>query len=175
MRLSELGQRLPCRAPRATACVGLATISWLRGQDDEAYEGFQEALEHHRGLPMPLAEAETLLAFGRFCRRSGRSSEARALLGRALQLVEPIGARRIGRLVEHELALAGGRRRHAGRSDELTPQERRIAGLAAKGLTSPAIARELFISAKTVDHHLSHIYAKLGITSRRELMRSWPS
>ena len=175
LRLSGLCEGLPCRAPRATARAGLATISWLRGQDDEAYEGFQEALEHHRGLPMPLAEAETLLAFGRFCRRSGRSSEARTLLGRALQLVEPIGARRIGRLVEHELALAGGRRRHAGRSDELTPQERRIAGLAAKGLTSPAIARELFISAKTVDHHLSHIYAKLGITSRRELMRSWPS
>ncbi len=175
LRLSGLCEGLPCRAPRAAARAGLATISWLRGQDDEAYEGFQEALEHHRGLPMPLAEAETLLAFGRFCRRSGRSSEARALLGRALQLVEPIGARRIGRLVEHELALAGGRRRHAGRSDELTPQERRIAGLAAKGLTSPAIARELFISAKTVDHHLSHIYAKLGITSRRELMRSWPS
>ena len=173
-RLSELGQWLPCRAPCATACVGLATISWLRGQDEGAYRGFQEALEHHRELPMPLAEAETLLAFGRFCRRSGRRREARALLERALELVEPIGARRIGQLVEHELGLAGGRRRGAGRSNELTPQERRVAGPAAKGLTSPAIARELYISAKTVDHHLSHIYAKLGIASRRELMRTWP-
>ncbi len=53
-------------------------------------------------------------------------------------------------------------------------QERRVAELAAEGLTSPAIARELFISAKTVDHHLSHVYAKLGIASRRELMRAWP-
>ncbi len=174
LRLSELGRLLPCRAPRATARAGLATIAWLRGQDKEAYEGFQEALEHHRELPMPLAEAETLLAFGRFCRRSGRRSEARALLGRALELVGPIGARRIGQLVEHELVLAGGRRRGAGRSGELTRQERRVAELAAKGLTSPAIARELFISAKTVDHHLSHIYAKLGIASRRELMRAWP-
>ena len=174
LRLGERCRLLPCRAPRATARAGLATLAWLRGQDEEAYEGFQEALELHRGLPMPLAEAETLLAFGRFCRRSGRGREARALLGRALELVEPIGARRIGRLVEHELALAGGRRRGAGRSGELTPQERRVAELAAKGLTSPAIARELFISAKTVDHHLSHIYAKLGIASRRELMRAWP-
>ncbi|MDA8290346.1 MAG: AAA family ATPase, partial [Actinomycetota bacterium] len=104
-RLTGLCERLPCRAPRAAARVGLATVTWLRGRDGEAYEGFQEALDHHRGLPMPLAEAETLLAFGRFCRRSGRSSEARALLGRALELVEPVGARRIGRLVELELAL----------------------------------------------------------------------
>ncbi|MHB1850327.1 MAG: helix-turn-helix transcriptional regulator [Acidimicrobiales bacterium] len=174
LRLSGLCQRLPCRAPRATARAGLATVSWLRGQDEEAYEGFQAALEHHRELPMPLAEAETLLAFGRFCRRSGRGSEARALLGRALELVTPVGARRIGRLVEYELALAGGRRRGAGRNGELTVQERRVAELAAEGLTSPAIARELFISAKTVDHHLSHVYAKLGIASRRELMRAWP-
>ena len=174
LRLDERCRRLPCRAPRATARAGLATLAWLRGQNEDAYEGFQEALELHRGLPMPLAEAETLLAFGRFCRRSGRRSEARTLLGRALELVEPIGARRIGRLVEHELALAGGRRRGAGHSGELTPQERRVAELAAKGLTSPAIARELFISAKTVDHHLSHIYAKLGIASRRDLMRAWP-
>ena len=175
LRLSELSQRFPCRAPRAAAHVGLATIAWRHGQDEEAYEGFQEALAQHCDLPMPLAEAETLLAFGRFCRRSGRGSEARALLGRALELVEPVGALRIGRLVEHELALAGGRRRRgAGRNGELSPQECRVAELAAKGLTSPAIACELFISAKTVDHHLSHIYAKLGIASRRDLMRAWP-
>ena len=172
--LSELSQRLPCRAPRAAAHVGLATVAWLRGQDEEAYEGFQPALAQHCELPMPLAEAETLLAFGRFCRHSGRRSEARALLGRALELVEPVGARRIGRLVEHELALVGGRRRGAGRSAELTPRECQVAELAATGLTSPAIARELFISAKTVDHHLSHVYAKLELASRRELMRRWP-
>jgi DNA-binding CsgD family transcriptional regulator len=173
LRLSELCTALPCRAPRASARVGLATISWLRGKDEEAYEGFQDALEQHRDLPMPLAEAETRLAFGRFCRRSGRQREARSLLLSALELVEPIGARRIGRLVEHELALAGGRRR-ARRTNELTPQEHRVAELAAKGLTSPAIARELYISAKTVDHHLSHIYAKLNLSSRRDLMRAWP-
>jgi DNA-binding CsgD family transcriptional regulator len=56
--------------------------------------------------------------------------------------------------------------------DELTPltaREREIAGLAASGLSSDAIARQLFVSVRTVDNHMQHVYQKLGISSRGEL------
>jgi DNA-binding CsgD family transcriptional regulator len=49
-----------------------------------------------------------------------------------------------------------------------------VAVLAAEGMTNAEISAQLFVSAKTVDTHLQHIYAKLGINSRRELMRAWP-
>lgn len=53
--------------------------------------------------------------------------------------------------------------------EALTPSERRIATMAAEGLSSPQIAQALFVSLKTVETHLGHAYAKLGIHSRTEL------
>jgi DNA-binding NarL/FixJ family response regulator len=55
-------------------------------------------------------------------------------------------------------------------SDRLTPQERRVSALAAQGLSNDAIASQLRVSAGTVKTHLEHVYAKLGVHSRRELM-----
>jgi DNA-binding NarL/FixJ family response regulator len=52
----------------------------------------------------------------------------------------------------------------------LTAQERRVAQFAAAGQTNPQIARELQLSVSTVETHIEHIYAKLGVHSRRELM-----
>ena len=51
----------------------------------------------------------------------------------------------------------------------LTPSERRVADLAAEGLTNPAIAAQLFVGVGTVKTHLNHVYAKLGLTNRTEL------
>ena len=85
------------------------------------------------------------------------------------------GAERISSLARRELGASGGRRRRRGASaTELTSQERRVADLAATGLTNREIAATLYVSAKTVDHHLGRVYQKLGISSRRELIRSWP-
>lgn len=53
--------------------------------------------------------------------------------------------------------------------DGLTRREREIASLAARGMSSPEIARTLFVSVRTVDNHLQRVYAKLGISKRSEL------
>jgi len=59
--------------------------------------------------------------------------------------------------------------------DHLTPQERHIAELARGGLSNLEIAARLFLSPRTVEWHLSHVFTKLGIRSRRELVRALPS
>ncbi len=162
-------QPLPCCAPRAVALAGKATVAWRRGMTDEAEALYEAALAQNAKVPMPLAEAETLLLQGRFLRRCGRAGPARAAIQRALDLVEPVGAVRLQAIAVRELAAAGGRRRRLAAS-EPTVQEQRVAVLAAQGLTNKEIAQHLYVSAKTVDHHLSRVYAKLGISSRRQLI-----
>lgn len=168
--LDEMVRPLVCRAPRAVAAWGRAIIAWRRGNLGEAENGFQEALEHNAAVPMPLAEAETLIAYGRFLRHTGRPVRARQVLHRALDVLEPTGAGRLQAIAHDELGVAGGRRKKARPASELTAKESQVTGLAAQGLTNSQIAKVLFLSAKTVDHHLSRAYRKLGVRSRRDLM-----
>jgi ATP/maltotriose-dependent transcriptional regulator MalT len=171
--LERLCQPLPCQAPRAVAAWGAATVAWHRGDIAAAETGFIRAVELSCTVPMPLSQAEALLAYGRFLRKSGQVSAARKVLHRALATLEPTGAGRLQAIAETELASTGGRRRRSGPTSELTAREKAVAHLAAEGLTNPEIGRALYLSAKTVDHHLSRTYAKLGISSRRELMLAW--
>ena len=59
-------------------------------------------------------------------------------------------------------------------SDVLTPQESTVAELVAQGRTNKDVAAELFLSVKTVQYHLTRIYAKLGVSSRTQLAAQWP-
>jgi len=77
----------------------------------------------------------------------------------------------------HELVATGERvrARTADARDELTPQERHIAGLARDGLSNPEIGAQLFLSPRTVEWHLRKVFTKLRIRSRQELLRALPS
>ena len=90
--LDELCQPLPCHAPRAVGAWGAAIVAWRRGDMETAEAGFNQALAHNAKVAMPLAQAETLVAYGRFLRQTGRPSVARQTLHRALQVLEPTGA-----------------------------------------------------------------------------------
>jgi DNA-binding NarL/FixJ family response regulator len=89
---------------------------------------------------------------------------------RSGELAESVGATWSARRAGGELAAAGGRRVTRRRAQDLTPQEQRIARLAPTGASNKDIATHLAVSVRTVRTHLEHIYAKLGIHLRRELM-----
>ncbi len=123
----------------------------------------------HAEAPVELARA--LTDYGAALRRSGQRVRARAQLERGLDIAHHHGARRIAALARDELTATGAKPRRdaiTGR-DALTPGELRVARLAIEGLTNREIAQALFVTAKTVDTHLGHAYAKLAISSRRDL------
>jgi DNA-binding NarL/FixJ family response regulator len=134
--------------------------------------GFAEAVRLSRGLT-PLERARTELLYGEWLRRQRRPSEARGHLREAAELFRSLGARPWAQRAENELRATGetARKRDPSTLDQLTPQERQIAGLVASGLTNREIASQLFLSPRTVEYHLRKVFAKLGLASRTELIR----
>jgi DNA-binding CsgD family transcriptional regulator len=158
--------------PRISCSYGGAVLASFQGQHDKARELFREALGALEGRHFPLVRIEILLAYGRHLRRRGRLLDARAPLGEAHRLADGLGAAWMAETAGRELTAAGGRRRRVSEDrDQLTPAERRVADLAAEGLTNGEIARRLFLSVNTIETHLRRIYSKLGIRSRKELIR----
>jgi DNA-binding CsgD family transcriptional regulator len=127
-----------------------------------------EAVSVLNRSPSALERARALVALGVLRRQSGRHAAAREPLRQGLELAEALGAAPLAARARAALHAAGGRQR-APRRGTLTPTERRIAELAARGLTTPQIAQKLYLSRKTVDWHLGHVYQKLGVSSRRQL------
>ena len=169
--LDACAARLPCRWPRIAALSARAWLAELAGDLKTADTAFTEALELHAGLPLPLERIETLLEYGTFLRRTGAPGKARPLLADAVREAEAAGACLLAGQAHQELTASGGRRRRRGHlADELTPQECRVSELAAQGLSNEAIASRLRVSPGTVKTHLEHIYTKLGVHSRRELI-----
>jgi DNA-binding NarL/FixJ family response regulator len=121
--------------------------------------------------------ARSHLLLGEWLRREGRRIEARTHLRSAHALFEAIGAEAFADRAGRELLATGEhvRKRTFDAAIDLTPQEQNIARLARTGRTNPEIAVELFLSARTVEWHLSKVFSKLGIKSRRELNAVLPS
>jgi DNA-binding CsgD family transcriptional regulator len=121
-----------------------------------------------------LEHARALLDLGAALRRANRRAAARDPLRRALDAADACGARPLAGRARRELRAAGGRprRNRISGAEGLTASERRIASMAAEGLSNPEIAQALFITKKTVETHLGNVYRKLGIRSRAQLARA---
>lgn len=116
--------------------------------------------------------ARSLLELGGHLRRKGDRREARDVLGRALEIAHLCGAGSLEQKVRDELAAAGARPRRVARTgvDALTASELRTVKLVAGGLSNREAAERLFVSVRTVETHLTHVYEKLGIEGRSELL-----
>ena len=149
----------------------LARCRGLLAPDDELERHFDEALRLHEQTPDLFETARTRLAFGSRLRRTRQRVRARQELRAALELFDRLGAAPWAELTRVELQATGetARRRDASTLDTLTPQELQIALLLADGKTTRETAAALFLSPKTIEYHLRHVYRKLDIGSRAEL------
>jgi ATP/maltotriose-dependent transcriptional regulator MalT len=152
--------------------IGIALLA--QGQlasGESAIAILEEALAVLRGSPAVLTRARALADLGAALRRAGRGAEARERLREALDGASRCGAATLAAEITAELHIAGGRPRGPWLTgvEALTPSELRVARLAARGRSNNEIAGELVITTKTVKHHLSAVYRKLDITTRRAL------
>jgi DNA-binding CsgD family transcriptional regulator len=143
---------------------------WLAATGDivAATQMAEQAMEEHDRLPMPFERARTQLLLGQLQRRQRKKEGARATLREALRAFEALGTPLWADRARTELARTNVA---PGRDQMLTPSERRVAELAALGMTNRDVAAALFISPKTVEANVARIYRKLGIRTRAELGR----
>jgi DNA-binding CsgD family transcriptional regulator len=143
---------------------------WLAATGDvvAATQMAEQAMAEHDRLPMPFERARTQLLLGQLQRRQRQKISAGATLREAQRAFDELGTPLWADRARAELARAKVAPTH---DLALTPSERRVAELAASGMTNRDVASALFISPKTVEANLARIYRKLGIKTRAELGR----
>lgn len=172
LQVAEAMARL--RAHR-TAVASTSRVRGLlegsRGNWEVAEQAFEAASRASTMSPNPFERALVELARGAFERRRRRRSRAAALLTSARTTLLALGAAPYVSHAESELAACGlGTRPLASRPNaNLTPREAAVAHLVAQGRSNREVADELFVTAKTVEYHLSNVYVKFGVRSRTEL------
>jgi DNA-binding CsgD family transcriptional regulator len=156
-------------APRALG-IALRAAGVARG-GDAGESLLREASSTLEDAGARLERARALTDLGALLRRRNRRREARDLLREALDIAHRAGARPLAARAETELRATGARPRRVMLAgvDSLTPSERRIAELAAQGLTNREIAQALFVTARTVEGHLTNVFRKLELESREEI------
>jgi DNA-binding CsgD family transcriptional regulator len=169
----EHAEALPSLWPRVVACRGRAALAEHACDVERAERHYLEAVTLQSAMQLPLARAETLTAFGAFLIRRGDFARARQVLSDAMQLAEERGAQWHAARARAEWRRAGGRARRTP-PGHLTPREAAVAGLVQAGHTNRQIALQLFLSENTVETHLAHVYRKLGIRRRWELIARDP-
>ncbi|MFC4611556.1 LuxR C-terminal-related transcriptional regulator [Streptomyces maoxianensis] len=166
----ELAARRGRRSTMALLGYARGRLTAARGDIDTAREAFEQALVHLEHLPLPYDRARVNFAYGQTLRRAGKRREADAALHNARDAYLTLGARTYVERCDRELQASGLRAGRPGPGpSRLTPQEQAVARLVASGATNKQTALELYISVKTVQYHLTHIYSKLGVRSRSEL------
>jgi DNA-binding NarL/FixJ family response regulator len=139
------------------------------GADAEGY--YLESISQLRRCRMAIDLARTHLLYGQWLRRAKRRRDARHELRTAHDMFAAMGANRFAEQAAAELRATGerARARTPETAVDLTPQETRVADLAAAGAADSEIAAQLFISPSTVDYHLRKVFRKLHVTSRTQL------
>ncbi len=146
----------------------------LLSEGRAAENGYREAIERLGRTRMRPAVARAHLLYGEWLRRENRRQDARAELRTAHGLFTAMGIEAFADRARHELLAAGDtvRKPTVETVSELTAQEAHIARLAVDGGTNAEIGAQLFLSTRTVEWHLSKVYTKLGVGSRRELRQA---
>jgi DNA-binding CsgD family transcriptional regulator len=168
----------PASASGTDWALGILARSRALLADGEAADGwYREAIERLSRTRLRPELARAHLVYGEWLRRENRRVDARAQLRTAHELFVEIGMDAFADRARKELHATGEHvRAHAPEArDDLTAQERQIAVLARDGLTNPEIGARLFLSPRTVEWHLRHVFMKLGIRSRRELVKALPA
>jgi DNA-binding CsgD family transcriptional regulator len=149
----------------------------LLSEGQTAENCYREAIERLGRTRMRPAVARAHLLYGEWLRRENRPRDARGELRTAHGLFATMGIEAFAERARRELLAAGDtvRKPTVERVSELTAQEAHIARLAVDGRTNSEIGAQLFLSSRTVEWHLSKVYTKLGVGSRRELPRAMAS
>ncbi|HYI35313.1 MAG TPA: AAA family ATPase [Thermoleophilaceae bacterium] len=140
----------------------------LAGPSTERVAALEEAVATLAASSLHTEEARARADLGVALLRSGQRRDGRAQLDAAVEVAVACGARGVAEAASAELEVAGAPAKRLA-FDELTASERRVAELAAAGASNREVAEELSVTPKTVENHLTRVYAKLGLASRAEL------
>ncbi len=159
------------RSASASVARVKGQLAAARGDWSGAEALFANAVRISEELAMPLASGLAHMAWGTGALRAGRRKTAGRELATARHIFEGVGAKAYAALADQSLEKLGMSRETGARLGPrlLTPTEDAVARLATSGASNAEIARRLAVSVKGVEYHLTHIYAKFGISSRREL------
>jgi DNA-binding CsgD family transcriptional regulator len=159
-------ERLGRRRGIAAAHRVRGLLAGASGELDGALRELETTVQLYSQGDTPFERARSLLGLGAALRRAKRRREARETLEEALGTFEQIGAQLWAERARAELRRISGR---AAKPGALTPAEERVATLVAEGKTNREVAAALFLSERTVEGHLSHLFGKLGIRHRTEV------
>jgi tetratricopeptide (TPR) repeat protein len=188
--LTEVVEAATRIGDRETAAGALATLAertsasgtdWALGTEAQsralisdgqaADDLYREAVQRLGRTRVTIHLARAHLVYGEWLRRENRRQEARDALRQAYDIFSRAGAEGFAERARRELLATGEtvRKRTVDHCNELTAQEAQVTDLVREGLTNQEIAAQLFISPRTVEWHLGHVFSKLGITSRKDL------
>ena len=164
----ELAERTGLPEPRGAALRALAHTA----EPADAVELLEQAVNLLDPSPARLEHTRALVDLGSVLRRTNRRAAARDPLRRGLDLAERGGMLRLAHRARYELGACGARPRRSAVTgiESLTPTERQVADLTAAGDSNREIAQRLYVTRRTVETHLTHVFAKLGISGRSELV-----